>query len=518
MQRPALDDFDLRLEPGSGRPRRPERRGEDDRREPPAPLPRSRGGTRHARRTRSPRATARRTSGARSRSPARTRTSSTRRSARTSGSRRPDATDAGARDALRRARLDEWVASLPDGLDTLVGEEGAQLSGASASASSLARALLADAPVLRPRRADRAPRRDDGRSARRRRPRRGGRTLGPPHHASSGGTRPRRRGRAPRRRCERPGPGVGSYAVAEILALVAAFCFALAATLQQKGALGMGEVSLGSAEVATCSSSKQKWWLARARSRSSAGYVFQAVALDNGQLAVVQPLLVTTIVFALPLGYFLTNQADQPHARSAAPRSSCLGLAAFTIFGNAGTAATTTPRPRWATAVLGSFGARRRRSSSSAEAGVALRKAALLRRVRRSPLWRSRPRCGSRRSRRPQRRRPRGRCSTSLGGSTPSPSRASIAFGVQQISLATGQLGVVGRDGLGLQPARQHRHRHRRCSTSGSRRRRGTRSLPTPGLRVALYAAVLITAGDRGPEGADGETDSGTAVPASVPT
>jgi hypothetical protein len=30
--------------------------------------------------------------------------------------------------------------------------------------------------------------------------------------------------------------------VAEILALVAAFFFALAATLQQKGALGMGEV------------------------------------------------------------------------------------------------------------------------------------------------------------------------------------------------------------------------------------------------------------------------------------
>ena len=32
-----------------------------------------------------------------------------------------------------------------------------------------------------------------------------------------------------------------------------------------------------------------------------AGYVFQAVALANGLLAVIQPLLVTTIVFALPL-------------------------------------------------------------------------------------------------------------------------------------------------------------------------------------------------------------------------
>ena len=50
--------------------------------------------------------------------------------------------------SLRRARLDEWVASLPDGLDTLVGEEGSQLSGGQRQRLTLARALLADAPVL----------------------------------------------------------------------------------------------------------------------------------------------------------------------------------------------------------------------------------------------------------------------------------------------------------------------------------------------------------------------------------
>ena len=38
------------------------------------------------------------------------------------------------------------------------------------------------------------------------------------------------------------------------------------------------------------------------------GYVLQAGALDRGRLAVIQPLLVTTIVFALPLGWWLTSQ------------------------------------------------------------------------------------------------------------------------------------------------------------------------------------------------------------------
>ena len=48
---------------------------------------------------------------------------------------RPLATEDELFDALRRARLDEWVESLPDRLDTLVGEEGAQALRRPASAS-----------------------------------------------------------------------------------------------------------------------------------------------------------------------------------------------------------------------------------------------------------------------------------------------------------------------------------------------------------------------------------------------
>ncbi|WP_369216775.1 thiol reductant ABC exporter subunit CydC, partial [Streptomyces flavofungini] len=61
---------------------------------------------------------------------------------------RKDATDAELRDALTRARLHEWTASLPQGLDTLIGEHGARLSGGQRQRLALARALLADFPVL----------------------------------------------------------------------------------------------------------------------------------------------------------------------------------------------------------------------------------------------------------------------------------------------------------------------------------------------------------------------------------
>ena len=61
---------------------------------------------------------------------------------------RPEADEAALWDALTRARLAEWVRTLPDGPDTLVGEHGARLSGGQRQRLALARALLADFPVL----------------------------------------------------------------------------------------------------------------------------------------------------------------------------------------------------------------------------------------------------------------------------------------------------------------------------------------------------------------------------------
>jgi drug/metabolite transporter (DMT)-like permease len=136
--------------------------------------------------------------------------------------------------------------------------------------------------------------------------------------------------------------------VADILALCAAFLFALAATLQQKGALGMGEVSLRS-PASFVRLARQTWWLLGTVALLG-GYVCQAVALDHGKLAVIQPLLVTTIVFALPLGYFLTGQAVN-RTEIAAAAFVVIGLAVFAVVGDAAAGNDTAPGWEWAIAI-----------------------------------------------------------------------------------------------------------------------------------------------------------------------
>ncbi|WP_163721821.1 ABC transporter ATP-binding protein [Mycolicibacterium psychrotolerans] len=60
----------------------------------------------------------------------------------------PEATDAEIWEALRRARLDEVVADMPDGLDTVVGERGYRLSGGQRQRLTIARLLLAAPRVV----------------------------------------------------------------------------------------------------------------------------------------------------------------------------------------------------------------------------------------------------------------------------------------------------------------------------------------------------------------------------------
>ncbi len=61
---------------------------------------------------------------------------------------RPEADEAAIHRALEQAALAEFVASLPEGLDTPVGERGVQLSGGQRQRVAIARAFLKNAPTL----------------------------------------------------------------------------------------------------------------------------------------------------------------------------------------------------------------------------------------------------------------------------------------------------------------------------------------------------------------------------------
>ena len=136
--------------------------------------------------------------------------------------------------------------------------------------------------------------------------------------------------------------------MASILALVAAFLFALAATLQQKGALNLSELSLRDPASLARLVGQTTWLLGTGA--LLIGYVFQAAALDRGRLSIIQPLLVMTIVFALPLGYFLTSQhVGRKEVLGAAVI--VVGLALFAIYGDPAGGRENAPGSEWAIAI-----------------------------------------------------------------------------------------------------------------------------------------------------------------------
>ncbi|KRE17010.1 ABC transporter [Bosea sp. Root381] len=61
---------------------------------------------------------------------------------------RPGATRAEVEEAARLAAADEFIRSLPEGYDTVVGERGVTLSGGQRQRLAIARAILKDAPIL----------------------------------------------------------------------------------------------------------------------------------------------------------------------------------------------------------------------------------------------------------------------------------------------------------------------------------------------------------------------------------
>lgn len=91
------------------------------------------------------------------------------------------------------------------------------------------------------------------------------------------------------------------------LALVAAALFALGSVLQQKAGLDGDEADRTGSAGLLLRMARRPVWLAGIAA-DALGFVFQVVALAVGRLAVVQPVLVSSVVFALPMGARLTGQ------------------------------------------------------------------------------------------------------------------------------------------------------------------------------------------------------------------
>jgi len=61
---------------------------------------------------------------------------------------KPDASDSEIENAIKLAHLDEFIGSLPNGIDTVVGERGASLSGGQRQRVAIARALIKNSPIV----------------------------------------------------------------------------------------------------------------------------------------------------------------------------------------------------------------------------------------------------------------------------------------------------------------------------------------------------------------------------------
>jgi drug/metabolite transporter (DMT)-like permease len=137
--------------------------------------------------------------------------------------------------------------------------------------------------------------------------------------------------------------------VAAVLALLAAVSFALAATLWQKAAGSLAGVSFRQPRSFLVLLTRWVWLLGLVA--QLVGVALQAAALDRGRVSIIQPLLVTTVIWALPLGYFLTHQSVGLREIIGAAII-VVGLALFASFGDPAAGVDNAPGSDWAAAVL----------------------------------------------------------------------------------------------------------------------------------------------------------------------
>jgi drug/metabolite transporter (DMT)-like permease len=88
-----------------------------------------------------------------------------------------------------------------------------------------------------------------------------------------------------------------------VLALASALAFAVATVAQQRAAARVTDHEARSPTFVGTLLHSPQWWAGTLG--NGGGYVLQAVALAFGPLVVVAPILVTSLLFALPLGAYL---------------------------------------------------------------------------------------------------------------------------------------------------------------------------------------------------------------------
>ncbi|MDX6654758.1 MAG: hypothetical protein QOH18_1468 [Solirubrobacterales bacterium] len=131
------------------------------------------------------------------------------------------------------------------------------------------------------------------------------------------------------------------------LALAAALLFALGTVLQQRA--GLEAPVEGSSSGLLVQMAKRPVWLLGILA-DAFGFIAQAAALGFGRLAVVQPLLVASVVFALPLGARLTGQKVKPVDVGAAFLVTA-ALVAFLIFADPSGGRADAPLGDWLIAI-----------------------------------------------------------------------------------------------------------------------------------------------------------------------
>lgn len=138
------------------------------------------------------------------------------------------------------------------------------------------------------------------------------------------------------------------------LALLAGFLFAIGSVLQQMGTMQEPDADALRAGFILRLLRRPVWLLGVVT--DGAGYVAQAAALGVGRLVVVQPLMVSSVVFALPLGVWLTGQ-KVGRREIAGAGAVVAGLTVFMAVSNPTGGRTDAPLSTWAIAAGATGGA-----------------------------------------------------------------------------------------------------------------------------------------------------------------